>query len=182
MDQNTNYDQFSPVPNGFSLYKCKFNYSKIKALQNCSYFLSVLSVAWNSTKLTLFLKVKLTKTHIEPNFNCKRLQKWQQTWWSFFGLYKNNWNSQIHPGNTKVRTICLHLWHASVVACHVILYHSGWLTNQNVNLPRYHAKNTNRCSGPELDGIITGWGYWQISNGKIRSSLFHSNHYFINHS
>ena len=102
-------------------YKCKSYHSKIEALQNCWYFLSVLSVAWNSTKLTLFLKVKLTKTHIEPNFNCKRLQKWQQTWWSFFGFDKNNWNSQIHPGNTNVRTICLHLWHASVVACHVIL-------------------------------------------------------------
>ena len=115
-------------------YKCKFYYSEIEALQNCWYFLSVLNVAWNSTKLTLFLKVKLTKTHIEPNFNCKRLQKWQQTWWSFFGLDKNNWNSQIHPGNTNVKTICLHLWHASVVARHVILYHSGQLTEQNVNL------------------------------------------------
>ena len=130
IDQNTNFDQFSQVPNGFSLYKyIHINFSIQKVLQNCSYFLSVLSAAWNSTTLILFLKVKLTKTHIEPNFNCKRLQKWQQTWWSFFGLYKNNWNSQIHPGNTKVRIICLHLWHASLVVCHDIL--SQWPIDQS---------------------------------------------------
>ena len=46
----------------------------------------------------------------------------------------------------KVGIICLHLLCASMVACHVTLYHGSQLTNQNANQPRNQATKNQSIS------------------------------------